>query len=195
MTGPPPNSDDGPRLPRLETERLVVRPLTIDDTEAVRLTVEGVHAGWLEWAAASYEQLEALNQPPYGERGIELRQTGELIGMVGLVPSMGPFAQLPGFGGEVGDPGRFRPEVGMFWSLAPPHRGKGYATEAAQAVIGHGFGALNLARIVATTERDNAASIAVMRRLGMCVEENPLPEPHWFQVVGWLDWGSGTAGA
>jgi hypothetical protein len=26
-----------------------------------------------------------------------------------------------------------------------------------------------------------------MRRLGMHVEQNPLPEPHWFQVVGWLD--------
>lgn len=170
----------------------MVRPLTIDDAEALRLTVEDVHPGWLEWTAASYAQLEALTQPPYGERGIELRETGELAGLVGLVPSMGPFGQLPGYGGVLGDPGRFRPEVGMFWSLAPPHRGKGYATEAARAVIEHGFGPLNLARIVATTERDNAASIAVMRRLGMRVEENPLPEPEWFQVVGWLDAPAGV---
>src|SRR5262249_48708453 len=147
------------------------------DAEAVRQTVESVHAGWLEWIAASYEQLEALTQPPYGERGVELRETGELDGMVGLVPSMGPFAQLPGVAGEIGDPARCRPEVGMFWSLAPRHRGRGYATEAARAVIEHGFGPLNLARIVATTERDNTASIAVMRRLGMRVVENPLPEP------------------
>ena len=54
-------------------------------------------------------------------------------------------------------------------------------------MIDHGFAELGLARIVATTERDNLASIAVMRRLGMRVEQNPLPEPHWFQVVGWLD--------
>jgi hypothetical protein len=25
-----------------------------------------------------------------------------------------------------------------------------------------------------------------MTRLGMRVERNPYPEPHWFQVVGWL---------
>jgi RimJ/RimL family protein N-acetyltransferase len=54
-------------------------------------------------------------------------------------------------------------------------------------VIDHGFAELGLARIVATTDRDNLASIAVMRRLGMRVEQNPLGEPPWFQVVGWLD--------
>ena len=107
--------------------------------------------------------------------------------MVGVVPSMGPFAQLPGFGGAIGPPDRLRPEVGLYWAVAPEHRRNGYATEAARAVIDHGFAELGLARIVATTERDNPASIAVMRRLGMRVEQNPLPEPHWFQVVGWLD--------
>ena len=106
--------------------------------------------------------------------------------MVGVVPSLGPFEQLPGFGGD-GSPTRFRPEVGLFWVVAPAHRGNGYATEAARAVIDHGFAVLNLARMVATTERGNATSIAVMRRLGMRVEENPLPQPAWFQVVGWLD--------
>jgi RimJ/RimL family protein N-acetyltransferase len=40
---------------------------------------------------------------------------------------------------------------------------------------------------VATTTRDNRASIAVMLRLGMQVAENSRPEPEWFQVVGWLD--------
>jgi RimJ/RimL family protein N-acetyltransferase len=77
--------------------------------------------------------------------------------------------------------------MGLYWALAPAHRGNGYATEAARALIDHAFGALNLARIVATTERSNTASRAVMRRLGMRVEENPLPEPEWFQVVGWLE--------
>ena len=48
------------------------------------------------------------------------------------------------------------------------------------------FDELALARIVATTEHDNLRSIAVMRRLGMTIERNPLPEPHWFQTVGVL---------
>jgi [ribosomal protein S5]-alanine N-acetyltransferase len=143
--------------------------------------------GWLEWTAAGYHQFAQLHQPPYGERGIALRETGELVGMVGVVPSMGPFSQLPGFDGSAPEGARFRPEVGLFWALAPQHRGNGYATEAAAAVIEFGFAELYLARIVATTTYDNEASIAVMRRLGMTIASNPLPEPSWFQVVGWLD--------
>jgi RimJ/RimL family protein N-acetyltransferase len=79
--------------------------------------------------------------------------------------------------------------MGLYWALAPAHRGQGYATEAARALIEHAFDAFGLARILATTERGNAASQAVMRRLGMRVEENPLPQPEWFQVVGWLEAG------
>ena len=186
-TGPRPGSLAAVRLPVLETERLRVRPLSADDAVAVQAVSGEPHPGWLEWTAATYGQLEALRQPPYGERAICLREGGELVGMVGVVPSMGPFAQLPGFGGAIGPADRLRPEVGLYWAVAPEHRRNGYATEAARAVIDHGFAELGLARIVATTERDNLASIAVMRRLGMRVEQNPLPEPHWFQVVGWLD--------
>jgi RimJ/RimL family protein N-acetyltransferase len=174
------------RLPTLETDRLIVRPLRAADADAVQVVAEGAKPGWLDWTVETYGQLEALHQPPYGERGVELRSSGELVGLVGVVPSMGPFGQLPGFGGD-GDTSRFRPEVGLYWAVAPDHRGNGYATEAARAVIDHAFAELNLARIVATTMRDNRASIAVMLRLGMRVAENPKLEPDWFQVVGWLD--------
>lgn len=98
----------------------------------------------------TYGQLEALDEPPYGERAVELRATGEMVGLVGVVPSMGPFGQLPGFGG-IGAAERFRPEVGLYWGLAPAHRGRGDATEAAAALIDHGFREMRLARIVATT--------------------------------------------
>jgi ribosomal-protein-alanine N-acetyltransferase len=45
--------------------------------------------------------------------------------------------------------------------------GRGYATEAAQAVFARSFSIDAVVRIVAVAHRDNAASIAVMRRLGM----------------------------
>jgi hypothetical protein len=45
---------------------------------------------------------------------------------------------------------------------------------------------LNLARLVAGTERSNTASIGVMRAMGMTIEENPFPEPPWFQIIGTL---------
>ncbi|HYW28663.1 MAG TPA: GNAT family N-acetyltransferase [Gaiellales bacterium] len=174
------------RVPALHTARLLIRELTPADEESVRAVNDRLAPGWVAWTAETYGQLEALMQPPYGERAITLRDTGELIGLVGLVPSYGPFDQIPGLGAAT-RPARFRPEMGLYWGLAPAHRGNGYATEAGRALIDHALGELELARIVATTERSNTASQAVMRRLGMRVEENPLPEPGWFQVVGWLD--------
>jgi RimJ/RimL family protein N-acetyltransferase len=174
------------RVPALTTERLLIRELTAGDEDALGAVGTDPAPGWLAWTAESYRQLEALMQPPYGERGIVLRATGELVGLVGLVPSFGPFDQIPGLGGAT-EAARFRPEIGLYWAVAQAHRGNGYATEAARALIDHAFAALDLGRIVATTERSNTASQAVMRRLGMRVEQNPLPEPEWFQVVGWLD--------
>jgi len=52
--------------------------------------------------------------------------------------------------------------------------------------VSYAFDVLELGRIVATTENDNLRSIAVMKRLGMTLERNPLDEPHWFQTVGVL---------
>ncbi len=71
--------------------------------------------------------------------------------------------------------------------MHPDHRGRGYATEAARALVDFAFGPMRLARIVATTEYDNGASQAVMRHLGMRMHENALDQPAWFQVVGILD--------
>ena len=76
--------------------------------------------------------------------------------------------------------------------LAPEFRGFGYATEAANALITLGFGAMNLRRIVATTEHDNVPSQNVMRRLGMRLTRNPEHEPVWFQTIGVLDNPKGT---
>jgi RimJ/RimL family protein N-acetyltransferase len=171
------------RIPTLRTPRLTVRELEAGDLAAVEEVDGDGRERWLHWTELSYEQLAELRQPPYGERGIVLNESGRLVGLVGLVPSLGPFGQLPAWP----EPGRrFVPEVGLYWAVAPEFRRRGIAAEAAAALIDHAFAELDLARIVATTERDNLASIGVMRRLGMRVEENPEPEPAWFQVVGIL---------
>jgi RimJ/RimL family protein N-acetyltransferase len=171
------------RIPPLRTPRLTVRELGAGDLGAVEEVLGGGRERWLRWTASSYEQLAELRQPPYGERGIVLSESGRLVGLVGLVPSLGPFGRLPSWP-ERGP--RLRPEVGLYWAVAPAFRRRGIAAEAAAALIDHAFAELGLARVVATTERDNLASIGVMRRLGMRIEENPVPEPAWFQVVGVL---------
>ena len=77
-------------------------------------------------------------------------------------------------------------EVGLYWSVVPEQQRRGYATEAASALVDYAFETLRLARILATTDYDNSASIGVMRKLGMRIERNPLPEPEWLQIVGVL---------
>jgi RimJ/RimL family protein N-acetyltransferase len=176
------------RVPPLESTRLIVRELMGADRAAVEELTGGDRERWLRWTALGYEQLAELRQPPYGERAVVLRESGRLVGLVGLVPALGPFGLLPSWP----EPGALhRPEVGLYWAVAPPHRNRGVASEAAGLLVAHAFAELRLARIVATTERENLASIGVMRRLGMHVEENPEPEPEWFQVVGILATGPG----
>ena len=148
----------------------------------------GDRSRWLQWTELAYEQLAELHQPPVGERAVVLRQTGELIGMAGLVPSMGPFHVLPSWAGR--RPQGISFELGLFYEIAPDHRRRGYAAEAARALVGHALGSMGVARVIATTTYDNDASMGVMRTLGMRLERNPGPDPHWFQVVGVLDAGN-----
>jgi RimJ/RimL family protein N-acetyltransferase len=173
------------RIPPLETDRLVIRELAEPDAAAV-LRLAGLGGRWLSWTALAYEQLAELHQPPYGERAVVLRSTGRLVGLVGLVPSLGPFGVLPSW---PGDEARYTPEVGLFYIVAEEHRRQGIAAEAAAALAGYALHDLHLARVVATTERTNHASMGVMRRLGMQIDENPTCDPPWFQVVGVLPAG------
>ena len=136
-----------------------------------------------EYQVAADAGMALLHQPPYGDRAIVLRDSGEVVGSVGFAPCLMPFGQLPSF--EATD--RFTSEIGLSWALFREHQGRGYATEAAAAMVAYAFDDLRLRRIVATTEHDNTRSINVMRRLGMRLERNPRDEPHWFQTVGILD--------
>ena len=184
-------------MPPLETGRLLIRPFADGDLPAIRAALGVVGAG----AAAAAERymrhgilnatvLAELGQPPYGDRAVVLRTTGELIGAAGLVPAYGPFDQLRPVDEQPPrsrPPVLHRPQVGLFYHLHLDHRGHGYATEAARALVDFAFGPMDLERIVATTERDNLASQAVMRHLGMRLHENALDEPDWFQLVGILE--------
>ncbi|HLZ84380.1 MAG TPA: GNAT family N-acetyltransferase [Caulobacteraceae bacterium] len=58
-------------------------------------------------------------------------------------------------------------EVEIGWRLARSGWGAGYATEAARALLDHGFTQLRLPEIIAFTAVANARSRAVMERLGL----------------------------
>jgi [ribosomal protein S5]-alanine N-acetyltransferase len=194
------------RVPFLETERLIIRPFTVDDLDDVhRLLDVDLHDAdfgnegattrderlqWLRWTVMNYEELAKLYQPPYGERAVTLKQTGQFIGACGYVPCFAPFGQLPVLRSGSTDSAAerlFTAEFGLFYAFSPAFQRQGYATEATRALIDFAFAQLHLRRIVATTMSDNAASVGVMRKLGMRIERNPRDDPPWFQVVGVLE--------
>jgi RimJ/RimL family protein N-acetyltransferase len=190
-------------MPVLETQRLVVRPFAMGDLEPVqRLYDHDWGRGdsdmrprsmeerreWLAWTVRTYHELAQLNQPPLGERAIVRRHDLAIVGAIGMVPCLAAFAKLPWHSGfQTRAQGFATAEYGLFWALGRQFRGHGYATEAAEAVIGHGFKTLRMRRWIATTEHANVASQAVMRRLGFRVESNPYADPPWLQVVGVLE--------
>jgi [ribosomal protein S5]-alanine N-acetyltransferase len=187
-------------LPVLASDRVVVRRLTAEDLDACcglwrdigyddpELS-EAEHRqrrkSWLDWTIAGYDEFARLIQPGFGERAVVARDDGRFLGLVGLVPALGPFGQLdePPAEGVLHN----RAEVGLFWAIRTAEQGRGYASEAAGLMIDYAFQVLNLGQIIATTERDNARSIGVMRKLKMELKDNPRPEPAWFQVVGVLE--------
>lgn len=192
-------------VPPLETERLLIRPFVLNDLDAVHqlldrdlmhtdfgsegATTREARQQWLEWTILSYEEFAMLNQPPYGDRAIVLKQTQQFIGACGFVPSFAPFGLLPSWRSANHDRSDHYhiPAVGLFYALSPAYQRQGYATEAAQALIDYAFRHLHLQQIVATTTYENAASIGVMRNVGMRIEKNPYPDPPWFQVAGILE--------
>jgi RimJ/RimL family protein N-acetyltransferase len=84
---------------------------------------------------------------------LEVVETGEFIGFTGLL--------APSFEAA------FTPCVEVGWRLAASAWGHGYATEAANAAVAHGFTEHDLDEIVSFTTTTNLPSQRVMRRLGM----------------------------
>lgn len=65
-------------------------------------------------------------------------------------------------------------DIGLSYAVVPAHRGRGYALEAAAAVLDHGFGPLGLRRIAAVVQPSNGASVGVLKRLGMRFEREAM---------------------
>jgi RimJ/RimL family protein N-acetyltransferase len=65
-----------------------------------------------------------------------------------------------------------RPEVDVRWTVRPDRRRRGYATEAAEAVVRACFAALGVESVTARARPDNPGSQAVARRLGFVYERD-----------------------
>lgn len=137
---------------RLETVRLILRPLQPDDWQAVlSYTVDPAVLRYLPERLALREpaaDAELISCPD--KFAVNLKIDGAFIGHLLFCHH---------------DSEQLAREIG--WVISPPYQRHGYATEAAAAVLQHGFQTLGLQRIVAACDSRNLASIRVMEKLGM----------------------------
>jgi ribosomal-protein-alanine N-acetyltransferase len=157
--------------PILTTNRLTLRPLTMADAGDLFAVFSdpAVVRYWSAepWTSVSFAEdaieraLDSYREGTEVRFGIELADTGRLIGTVNLHHVF---------------PQNRRCEIG--YALASPYWGKGYATEALAAALDYGFHELRLNRVEADIDPRNAASGAVLERLGFR-KEGYMPE-RWF---------------
>ena len=146
--------------PPLVTERLELRRFTAADLEPL-LAVFG-DAEVMRYVGAERRPLTADEV-----RGLltARRRTGREHGF-------GPLAVVErASGGCVGEAGlqllEAGPDIELTYTLARAAWGRGYATEAARAVLRWAFAGLRLPRIVAVADPENTASLRVLEKLGM----------------------------
>ncbi|REK76804.1 GNAT family N-acetyltransferase [Paenibacillus paeoniae] len=78
-------------------------------------------------------------------------------------------------------------EIG--WVFHPQHHNKGFATEAAKAVVKYAFEELNAHRVIATCQPENVPSYRIMEKIGMRREahfKKCIPA-HYKMGAGWWD--------
>jgi len=147
--------------PNIETKRLLLRPFQENDAEAFFACCQnpnlGNNAGWAPHKTLN-ESREILHSAFIGQEGIwavTLKDTQQLIASIGIVP----------------DPKRENPQVRMlgYW-LDEPYWGKGYMSEAVQAVLNYGFNELQLSLITANCYPHNKRSQQVLKRNGFIYE-------------------------
>ncbi|MBQ7839547.1 MAG: GNAT family N-acetyltransferase [Lachnospiraceae bacterium] len=152
------------RTPVLETERLILRPLTAADTEAVWLWASDaivnkfmnypLHKTREDTVDFLQREEQALDSDSLYDFGFVIKETGELIGSGGI---------------------SYNKEY-KIWELGYNLRqdcwNQGYATEAAARIIKFGVDELKIERVLGRHAVDNPASGKVMEKNGFMFVRN-----------------------
>ncbi len=149
------------RGPRLRSERLLLRSIEIGDVDALFALRADLdlcrYQGWFPENRAAAAELVA------GQLDLAPDTPGTWFQFVILLAASGEFAGDCGVNFLADEP--TTADIG--YTLRREHHGRGYATEAARAMVDWLFGDLGKTRVTARTDPRNAPSIAVLERLGM----------------------------
>ena len=166
-------------LPHLETERLRLREVELDDGPALQAFQNSPE----QWAHQAVEPEEFADctlriQRYFEHRGpddqrrlfvyvAEDKDSGEIVGQASLSRSHPAIAAI-GFG------------------VAAAHAGKGLGTELARCLLSFGFDAVRLHRISADVAVDHVSCIKVLEKAGM-VREGVARDCIWAQGKWWTE--------
>ena len=144
----------------LETERLLLREFTEGDADFICRLLNS--PGWLKNIGSrgienednAREYINSKLRKAYTELGfgfylIELKQSGESVGMCGLVKREG------------------LDDVDVGFALLPEYEGYGYAYEAASATVEYAANTLLITTLSAITIPTNKSSIKLLEKIGL----------------------------
>lgn len=145
--------------PTLQTERLTLRAPKLSDFEhwaAFFASPRSIHErgmmsraeAWKNWST----DVALWSLKGYGAFGVDDRDTGAYVGEVGIYEVMG------------------YPEPELGWFVVPEAEGKGYAAEAARAVMAWAHRSMGWDRLINIIDPANDRSIALGLRLGGVID-------------------------
>lgn len=150
-----------------ETERLELHQVRPSDAEFVLNLLNS--PGWIKYIgdkgiktlahATDYilmGPIKSYRQNGFGLWLVKLKGTGTPIGLCGLIKRS------------------YLEDVDIGFAFLPEYIGKGYGYEAAKATLDLAQSIYHLKRVVAITSKDNVASIALLKKLGLHFEKMVL---------------------
>ena len=173
---------DPPQLP-IHTERLVLRYVTLDDLDALRYYTDPEVCRYLPFPAADEEALlervkrmaeRLAPSEPDDVLSLAAVHDGVLVGDLILRMRTRSNEHTAPSVAEIG------------WAFSPSYAGRGFATEAATALVDLAFSHYPLHRLIAHLDPRNLRSAALCERLGMTHEA--LLRKDWPEKDGtWTD--------
>lgn len=149
----------------LETKRLLLEKFDEEDHVFIVRLVNS--EGWLKYIGdrkvrTKDEAIAYLRNGPmksyevngFGLCKVSLKETGEPIGMCGLIKR------------------ETLEDIDIGFAFLPEYAGAGYGFEIAQATLNYGFNDLSMQRIVGITIPTNERSIKLLEKIGMRLEKS-----------------------
>ncbi len=165
----------------IKTERLVLREIVPGDLPGVlAYQNDPLYLRYYAWTSRSEEDVRSFLQMLIDLRSEEPRRKFQLA-----ITLAGDDTCIGNCGIRRKDHNESEADIG--YELNPAHWGRGYATEAARALVSFGFREFGLHRVSSWCVADNKGSERVMQKCGMTLEgrlrDNEFYKDRWWDTL------------